>query len=230
MSITTLYKSSLSTNKRHYNAGYVTALEDLLDVIQQGVSEPGAGADGHSLTIGRIMDWIDARREAIRTREEEEDEEEQRENRNKSSASSSVAGPSIKQTPAPAVQTAHNSVNDARDKEREKRKAVVGGPPIQVRPNQVPRMYNSVIYGVSSFFFASIGFFIIDYAPFARRTRTTVSSALDSATVCFISSFTTSFISGNHPFFTTSRIEGYSSAFHRTPCKLYPAPEQISSQ
>ena len=52
-------------------------------MIQQGVSlDPSMsphGADGAGMTIGRVMDWIEARLEAIKSREEEEDEEEERE-------------------------------------------------------------------------------------------------------------------------------------------------------
>jgi len=51
-------------------------------MIQQGVSldQSGSGYDAESgLTIGRVMDWIEARLEAIRSRQEEEDEDEERE-------------------------------------------------------------------------------------------------------------------------------------------------------
>lgn len=92
MSITTLYKSSLHTSKRAYNAGYGAALQDLLDVIQQGVSVGGVGGTGSEggMTIGRVMDWVEARLEAVRAREEEEEEEE-RERECKSATSAKVA-------------------------------------------------------------------------------------------------------------------------------------------
>jgi len=57
-------------------------------MIQQGVSvgglDPsGSGsshdAEGGGMTIGRVMDWIEARLDAIKSREEEEDEDEERE-------------------------------------------------------------------------------------------------------------------------------------------------------
>lgn len=57
-------------------------------MIQQGVSvgglgssasESSHGADNDGMTVGRIMDWIEARLEAIKAQEEEEDEEEERE-------------------------------------------------------------------------------------------------------------------------------------------------------
>ena len=74
MSITTLYRTSLNTSKQHYNAGYSAALRDLLVVIQQGVSVGGAGNDEDAgMSIGRIMDWIDARLDAIKAREDEEE-------------------------------------------------------------------------------------------------------------------------------------------------------------
>jgi hypothetical protein len=47
-------------------------------MIQQGVSVGGSGlSDG--MTIGRVMDWIEARLDAVKSREEEEEEEEERE-------------------------------------------------------------------------------------------------------------------------------------------------------
>lgn len=77
LSITTLYKSSLRTSKRAYHAGYSAACQDLLLMIQQGVSA-GESSDGNGMTIGRIMDYIEARLEAIKSREEEEDEDEEK--------------------------------------------------------------------------------------------------------------------------------------------------------
>lgn len=85
LSITTLYRSSRHTSKRAYNAGYTAACQDLLVTIQQGVSAGGIdasgshGSEGGGMTIGRVMDWIEARLDAIKSREEEEDEDEERE-------------------------------------------------------------------------------------------------------------------------------------------------------
>ncbi|KAG2139829.1 uncharacterized protein EDB93DRAFT_1162658 [Suillus bovinus] len=85
LSITTLYRSSRHASKRAYNAGYATACQDLMSMIQQGVSTGGVALSGSSnppgdvMTIGRIMDWIEARMEAVKAREEEEDEDEDRE-------------------------------------------------------------------------------------------------------------------------------------------------------
>lgn len=88
LSITKLYRSSRKTSKRAYNAGYGAACQDLLNFIQQGVSTSDVGTalagtsqtvDGGGMTIGRVMDWTEARLEAIRATEEEEDEDEERE-------------------------------------------------------------------------------------------------------------------------------------------------------
>jgi hypothetical protein len=100
LSITTLYRSSRHTSKRAYNAGYAAACQDLLLMIQQGVSVGGISSshdsEGGGMTIGKVMDWIEARLEAIKSREEEEDEDEEREKerereRGKPSTSTSAA-------------------------------------------------------------------------------------------------------------------------------------------
>ncbi|KAF8648215.1 hypothetical protein AX16_006353 [Volvariella volvacea WC 439] len=85
LSITTLYRSSRRAAKRAYNSGYAAACQDLLTMIQQGVSAGGLGQDSTNagseagMSIGRIMDWTEARLEEIKAREEEEDEEEEKE-------------------------------------------------------------------------------------------------------------------------------------------------------
>lgn len=53
-------------------------------MIQQGVSTGGIAPSDHNprssgMTVGRILDWIEARMEAVKSREEEEDEDEERE-------------------------------------------------------------------------------------------------------------------------------------------------------
>ena len=75
-------------------------------MIQQGVS---TDADpSREVTIGRIMDYIEARLEAIKTREEEEDEEEEKERAAKGVAAA-AAGPSpttaVKPTAKPSTPT-----------------------------------------------------------------------------------------------------------------------------
>jgi hypothetical protein len=102
LSITTLYRSSRKNSKRAYNAGYASACQDLLNFIQQGVSadvgqsrkSSNYATEGGSMTIGRVMDWTEARLDAIRAREEEEDEDEERE-KDKDRASGSPPRPSI---------------------------------------------------------------------------------------------------------------------------------------
>jgi hypothetical protein len=74
LSITTLYRSSRETSKRAYNSGYVSACQDILLMIQQGVS---AGGADDAMSVGRIMDWVEARLEAIKAREDEEYEDEE---------------------------------------------------------------------------------------------------------------------------------------------------------
>jgi hypothetical protein len=75
LSITNLYRSSRSTSKRAYNSGYAAACADLMQMIQQSVSDSSGSETQPS--IGRVMDWVEARLEAIRAREEEEDEEDE---------------------------------------------------------------------------------------------------------------------------------------------------------
>lgn len=43
-------------------------------MIQQGVS---TGEPADAVSVGRIMDWLEARLDAVKAREEEEDEEEE---------------------------------------------------------------------------------------------------------------------------------------------------------
>jgi hypothetical protein len=84
LSITTLYRSSRKNSKRAYNAGYAAACRDLLNFIQQGVSASDIGQSPSNdmeggMTIGKVMDWTEARVDAIKAREEEEEEDEERE-------------------------------------------------------------------------------------------------------------------------------------------------------
>ena len=48
-------------------------------MIQQGVSAGGDHTGENPMSVGRIMDWVEARCDAIKAREEEEEEEEQKE-------------------------------------------------------------------------------------------------------------------------------------------------------
>lgn len=92
------------TSKKAYNAGYGAACQDLLTFIQQGVSasdlgsDPSHAVDGGGMTIGRVMDWTEARLEAIRTTEEEEEEEEERE-KERGTAQTTSRSPAATVTP-----------------------------------------------------------------------------------------------------------------------------------
>ncbi|KAF8890922.1 hypothetical protein BD779DRAFT_1515221 [Infundibulicybe gibba] len=113
LSITTLYRSSRQTSKRAYNAGYAAACQDLLTMIQQGVSvggvDPsgsGSSHDAEAMTIGKVMDWTEARLDAIKSREEEEDEEEEKEKEKERGRSAPVpasAAPKPEAKPAKSV-------------------------------------------------------------------------------------------------------------------------------
>jgi hypothetical protein len=80
-------------------------------MIQQGVSVGGLGISMPSsssdqgddgMTIGRVMDWTEARLEAIKAQEEEEDEEEEREGEKERTRSTSSVPPGHSK-PAPAT-------------------------------------------------------------------------------------------------------------------------------
>ncbi|KAF8513300.1 hypothetical protein JB92DRAFT_230318 [Gautieria morchelliformis] len=101
LSITTLYRSSLDTSKQAYSAGYATCLLDVLQFVEAGVSV--SGDDGEEMTIGKVMDWIEARLEAIKSTAEEEEEDR------------------LKDGPSKVPQ------EDAVKEEREKRHRKVGG-------------------------------------------------------------------------------------------------------
>ncbi|KAF8809886.1 hypothetical protein BYT27DRAFT_7093182 [Phlegmacium glaucopus] len=110
LSITTLYRSSRKNSKRAYNAGYAAACQDLLNFIQQGVSASDVGqspsgashdVEGGGMTIGKVMDWTEARVDAIKAREEEEEEDEEREKDKERPAPSAV--PSVVVAPKSEV-------------------------------------------------------------------------------------------------------------------------------
>jgi len=68
-------------------------------MIQQGVSVGGIDASGSGassesgMTIGKVMDWIEARMEAIKSREEEEEEEEEKEKEREKAQQRPAAAP-----------------------------------------------------------------------------------------------------------------------------------------
>lgn len=106
LSITNLYRSSRTTSKRSYNSGYAAACADLLQMIQQGVSDSET-----PLSIGRVMDWVEARLEAVRAREEEElEEDEETSSKKEGQASKLKASSSLaRASSAPAVPQQHQS-------------------------------------------------------------------------------------------------------------------------
>lgn len=76
-------------------------------MIQQGVSVGGIGPGGstpssaqsnNEMTIGKVMDWIEARLEAVKSREEEEEEEEERERTRNGASANTTASTSSKPT------------------------------------------------------------------------------------------------------------------------------------
>lgn len=80
-------------------------------MIQQGVSVGGLGptasassldADNDGMTIGRVMDWIEARLEAIKTQEDEEDEEEEKEREKERTRPTSSAPPNHNKPAVPS--------------------------------------------------------------------------------------------------------------------------------
>jgi len=128
LSITTLYRSSRHTSKRAYNAGYGAACQDLLVMIQQGVSvggvvDPLQGAgpmeegSGNAMTIGKVMDWIEARLEAVKSREEEEDEDEEKEKERGRGGTNTTAASTSKPSVIPKVGSADNVAATSRHKD-----------------------------------------------------------------------------------------------------------------
>ncbi|KAJ7138451.1 hypothetical protein C8R43DRAFT_1072054 [Mycena crocata] len=110
LSITTLYRSSRHASKRAYNAGYAAACRDLMEMLQVGVSDSHTlvtdrNTEEAGMTIGRVMDWVEARLDAVKCREEEEDEEDERERGSHSSAQASgsqrPSAPARKPSPSP---------------------------------------------------------------------------------------------------------------------------------
>jgi len=88
--------------------GYAAACADFLQMMKQGVSDSET-----PLTIGRVMNWVEARLEAVRAREEEELEEDE-ENSSKQGQASKLkakvslarasSAPAVPQQPSPREQ------------------------------------------------------------------------------------------------------------------------------
>lgn len=82
--LTQFYKTSLQTTNQSYNAGYAACLHEIQQNIQATLSVPSGGdngiddhghEDGAGRTLGRLMDWIEARQEALKFEAEDEKEE-----------------------------------------------------------------------------------------------------------------------------------------------------------
>ncbi|KAF8624310.1 hypothetical protein AX15_005940 [Amanita polypyramis BW_CC] len=119
LSITTLYRSSRETSKRAYDAGYTAACQDLLNMIQQGVSASGIDNDESrgGMTIGRVMDWTEARLEALKQKEEEEEEEEREKERERDKTTTAPAAPAPAPVPAPIPKVPKSAPQNSRSKE-----------------------------------------------------------------------------------------------------------------
>lgn len=72
-------------------------------MIQHGVSAGGIdnGESREGMTIGRVMDWTEARLQALRQKDEEEDEDEEREKERK--PSTAPAAPTSAHSSAPKL-------------------------------------------------------------------------------------------------------------------------------
>jgi len=74
LAITTLLKAAQNTSKKAFQAGYSTALQDVLEYLQQGLDiHQGAPSDG----IAQIIDYIEARQEAVKVDGADADGEEE---------------------------------------------------------------------------------------------------------------------------------------------------------
>ncbi|KAL1719413.1 hypothetical protein EV715DRAFT_290386 [Schizophyllum commune] len=114
LSITNFYRSSRAASARAYDSGYAAACHDILRMIERGVSADGgptamasnrASASENPMNVGRVMDWIEARLEALKAREEEEAEDEARkdakdEGRRPIAQANAPSTPSSPQAPA----------------------------------------------------------------------------------------------------------------------------------
>lgn len=102
LQLTTLYRTSLSTSKRSYAAGYAQSIADVLDTVQlrlhQRSSNTASKAEAEREELNWLVHYLRARLEAIKTdseddddKEESEDEEEPAEPAPSSSAASAAA-------------------------------------------------------------------------------------------------------------------------------------------
>ncbi|KAH7325430.1 hypothetical protein B0J17DRAFT_681350 [Rhizoctonia solani] len=64
-SLATLFKSSKQTVKHAHDAGYAACLQDMLQLIQSGVSE-----DRDGMGVARVMDWVEGQLDRYREGQE----------------------------------------------------------------------------------------------------------------------------------------------------------------
>jgi len=72
MSITNLYRASQGSSKRAHGAGYAAALADVRAFVQSGLS----GSGSSEIDIAALLDWCDARAEAMRVQDSDDDRDE----------------------------------------------------------------------------------------------------------------------------------------------------------
>lgn len=85
-------------------------------MIQQGVSDSETEGGSGMPTIERVMDWVEARYEAVRARAEEEEEDEERDRERSRSTTADPAVSNVKQpmpraSSAPVVQQRKDNVS-----------------------------------------------------------------------------------------------------------------------
>ena len=167
-----MYRSSRKNSKRAYNAGYAAACQDLLNFIQQGVSASDIGqapsgsshaVEGGGMTIGRVMDWTEARVDAIKAREEEEDEDEEREKDKERAGGSRPSGSTAAVVPVVSKSEGQKSAPLASTQPHNRRKGSVC-------------LFILFLVGITNHNFTSLSGFIFAYPKLARfsfkRTNT----------------------------------------------------------
>ncbi|GAA6058574.1 hypothetical protein JCM10212_007013 [Sporobolomyces blumeae] len=94
LSITTMYQASKKASATAYLAGKKEALQDVLEFLQASLDhpQPSSSVSG-PLSVGRLIDYICARQEALKAEEEDNDDEETAPPRRPASASQAPPSP-----------------------------------------------------------------------------------------------------------------------------------------
>ncbi|VDC03860.1 unnamed protein product [Peniophora sp. CBMAI 1063] len=133
-SVTKLYRSSLKASKRTYNKGYADACQEILQMIQHGVSDHEDAA----VHVGRVMDWLEARLDALKAREEEEDEDE---DRGGAGMGAKPASTLVRASSAPAPAALNPSRDSARLVPSKLSQSITSSPPSPpLRPSSSPQI------------------------------------------------------------------------------------------